>query len=298
MMPVSGLCAFPITPGDDDGRVETDAMRRLIRRLVPSGVQSIGLLGSTGSAPYFSRDQRRRAIEATIDEAAGRLPVMVGIGALRTSEAIALGQDAAACGADAILLAPVSYTPLTEAEVFHHVATVADAVDLPLCIYNNPGTTHFTFGPALIGRLSRVARIVAVKTPAPELPALAGELAALRAQAGADFSVGASVDARAAEALLAGFDAWYSVLAGILPELCVPIMRAVQAGDPARARALNAALQPLWDAFATHTSLRVTYAAASLLGVCQAAPPRPILNLDPPAQRRIASLLESLGVLH
>jgi 4-hydroxy-tetrahydrodipicolinate synthase len=221
---------------------------------------------------------------------------MVGIGALRTSEAVALGQDAAACGADAILLAPVSYTPLTEDEVFHHFATVADGVDLPLCIYNNPGTTHFTFSPALIGRLSRVARIVAVKTPAPELAASAGELAGLRGETGPDFSVGASVDARAAEALLAGFDAWYSVLAGILPALCVPIMQAANAGDAAQARALNAALQPLWDAFATYTSLRVSYAAASLFGVCQAAPPRPILNLDPAAQRRIASLLETLGV--
>jgi hypothetical protein len=167
-----GLCAFPVTPGDDDGIVDAPAMRALVRRLVASGVDSIGVLGSTGSAPYFSRAERRRTIECGVDEAAGRLPVMAGIGALRTSEAVCLGQDAAAIGADAVLLAPVSYTPLTEEEVFRHVAAVADAVDLPLCLYHNPGTTNFTFTPALIGRLSRVARIVAVKTPAPDPAAM------------------------------------------------------------------------------------------------------------------------------
>jgi 4-hydroxy-tetrahydrodipicolinate synthase len=125
---------------------------------------------------------------------------------------------------------------------------------------------------------------------------MAGELATLRAVTGPDFSIGAAVDARAAEALLAGFQAWYSVLSGILPELCVPILRAVQSGDSGRTRALNASLQPLWDAFTAHSSLRVAYGIAALLGHRQVVPPRPILPLDPMALRDSASLLVSLGI--
>ena len=291
----TGLSAFPITPAADDGHVDTIALRRLVARLADAGVDSIGLLGSTGSAPYLDRAERRRAIEAAVDEVSGRTPVIVGIGALRTSQVIALGQDAAACGADAVLLAPVSYTPLTEEEVFGHFAAVAEAVDLPLCIYNNPGTTQFTFSPELIGRLGRVASIVAVKNPAPEIAAMPEVLADLRRRTPAGFSVGTSVDWRAAEALLAGYDAWYSVLGGVLPELCLPIVRAAAAGDAARARRLNAALQPLWQAFMQHSSLRVVYAIVNLLGICRAVPPRPILPLEESAQRQVASVLESLA---
>ena len=291
----TGLSAFPITPAADDGHVDTIALRRLVARLADAGVDSIGLLGSTGSAPYLDRAERRRAIEAAVDEVSGRTPVIVGIGALRTSQVIALGQDAAACGADAVLLAPVSYTPLTEEEVFGHFAAVAEAVDLPLCIYNNPGTTQFTFSAELIGRLGRVASIVAVKNPAPEIAAMPEVLADLRRRTPAGFSVGTSVDWRAAEALLAGYDAWYSVLGGVLPELCLPIVRAAAAGDAARARRLNAALQPLWQAFMQHSSLRVVYAIVNLLGICRAVPPRPILPLEESAQRQVASVLESLA---
>ena len=296
-MKFAGLSAFPITPADDDGVVDIRALRVLVQRLAGAGVDSIGLLGSTGSAPYLSRAERRRAVEAAIDEAAGCVPVIVGIGALRTSEAMALARDAAGCGAAAVLLAPVSYTPLTDDEVFAHFQAVAGVAGVPVCIYNNPGTTHFTIGPALAARLSRIAGVAALKNPAPPPQAVAAELAALRAVLPAGFSIGASVDMHATEALLAGYQAWYSVLAGTLPQACVPIMRAAAAGEAATARALDARLQPLWDLFAEYTSLRTVYAIVNLLGLCRAAPPRPLLTLDAAAHRRIAAALEDLGLM-
>src|SRR5207253_10287074 len=126
--------------------------------------------------PYLSRVERRRALDAAVEESGGRAPIMVGVGALRTDEAVRLAQDARAAGAAAGLLAPVSYTPLTDEEVFEHFATVARESRLPLCIYDNPSTTHFRFSPALIGRLSRVPEIIAVKSPAPEPQAVAAHL--------------------------------------------------------------------------------------------------------------------------
>ena len=295
-MQFQGLSAFPITPADAQGHVDTAALGRLLRRLAEAGVDSVGLLGSTGTYAYLSRAERRRAVEAAVKELHGSVPLLVGIGALRTDDAVRHGQDAKAAGADAVLLAPVSYTPLTDDEVFEHFATVARSVDLPVVIYNNPGTTHFSFSPALIGRLSRVPGIVAVKNPSPDAAQAPAEMAALRTATAEGFSIGHSGDWKVTEALLAGSEAWYSVVGGLFPEPAMKIVRAARAGDGAEARRLDAALQPLWDLFIAHSSLRVVYAAANLLGLTDAAPPRPILPLAEPVQQQVKEVLDKLGL--
>jgi 4-hydroxy-tetrahydrodipicolinate synthase len=293
MTAFSGLSAFPITPADAGGRVDTVALRRLVARLVETGVDSIGLLGSTGTYAYLTREQRRRAIDAALVEATST-PILVGIGALRTDEAVRLAQDAKAAGAAAGLLAPVSYTPLLDDEVFEHFRAVAEASGLPLCIYDNPGTTHFTFSPALVGRLSRLEGVVALKTGAKPAAEVESQLAALNGEVRDGFSVGCSVDINAHEALLAGAAAWYSVIGGTLPKACLAITRVAQAGDAEETRRLHAALEPIWATFRAHTSLRVVYALADLLGLCQAEPPRPILALGAAAKAEVAAAFESL----
>lgn len=295
-MRFQGLSAFPITPADAQGRVDTAALARLLRRLVAAGVDSVGLLGSTGTYAYLDRAERRRTVEAAAAELRGAVPLLVGIGALRTDDAVRLGQDARAAGADAVLLAPVSYTPLTEDEVFAHVQAVAAGAGLPVVLYNNPSTTHFTFSPGLIARLSRVPGVAAVKNPAPDADAVAAELAALRAGAAPGFSIGHSGDWKATEALLAGSEAWYSVVGGLFPEPAMRILRAVRAGDAAEARRLHRSLQPLWDLFIAHSSLRVMYAAANLLGLTDAQPPRPILPLAGTAREQVAAVIGALAL--
>jgi 4-hydroxy-tetrahydrodipicolinate synthase len=165
---------------------------------------------------------------------------------------------------------------------------------VPVVVYNNPGTTHFTFSTALIARLSHLPHIVAVKNPAPAANDLIGTLRDLRARTQPGFSLGYSVDWNAAEALIAGGDAWYSVAAGLFPDPCMRLVGAIQRGDTAEARRINAALQPLWDLFTEFTSLRVTYAAVNILGICHATLPRPILPLSEAAQRRVAEVLHRL----
>ena len=291
---LTGLSAFPITPSAPDGRVDLPALRALLAPLLAAEVDSVGLLGSTGSYPYLTRAERRRTLETAVEQAEGRTPSLGGGGALRTDEAVRLAQDARAIGAAVGLLAPVSYTPLLDDEVFAHFVTVAREGGLPLGIYDNPGTTHFGFSPALVGRLSRVPGIVAVKSPAPGADAVAAHLATLREAAAPGFSVGCSVDVHIVEALIAGADAWYSVAAGQFPAVCAAIVRAVRAGDAERARRLNADLEPLWALFREFTSLRVVYALAEIRGICRTVPPRPVLPLAEPARRRVAEVYERL----
>jgi 4-hydroxy-tetrahydrodipicolinate synthase len=296
MTVLTGLSAFPITPSDAGGHVDVAALRKLVARLCAAGVDSIGLLGSTGSYPYLSRSERRRALDAALNETSRRLPVVVGVGALRTDDAVALAQDAKAAGAAAGLLAAVSYTPLNEEEVFEHFATVASESRLPLCIYDNPGTTHFRFTPALVGRISRLPGIFALKSPAPEPHAVAAHLTELRRLVPEGFSLGYSGDWNAVEALLAGADAWYSVVAGLFPGVSAAVVRAVRSGDAAAARRLNAGLEPLWVLFKEFSSLRVIYTCADLLGICHAEPPRPILPLSGAARQRVADTLKALDL--
>ncbi|WP_192246791.1 dihydrodipicolinate synthase family protein [Mesorhizobium silamurunense] len=291
---LSGLSAFPITPSDRDGRVDTKALRKLITRLCAAKVDSIGLLGSTGTYIYLTREERRRALAEALEAADGQTPVVVGVGALRTDEAVRLAQDAKALGAAAGLLAAVSYTPLTDDEVFEHFSTVAREGGLPIVIYDNPGTTHFHFTPALVSRLAKVPGIVAIKNPTDKSDKIRSHLAGQRSIVPEGFSIGYSGDWNATEAMIAGADTWYSVLAGILPEVCIEIVRASQAGDAIEARRLDAALTPIWDLFKQFSSLRVVYVLAELLDICRAEPPSPILSLPAVAKRQIVEALKRL----
>ncbi len=290
-----GLSAFPITPADPHGQVDTGALVGLVQRLAAAEVDSIGLLGSTGTYAYLTRAERRRAVEAAAGCLGGRVPLIVGVGALRTDDAQDLARDAEAAGAAGLLLAPVSYTPLTEEEVLQHFAAVAEATNLPLCIYNNPATTHFTFSDALVERLAKIPGVTAVKNPAPPPAEAQARHEALRARVPGSFAIGYSGDWNAPDAILAGGDAWYSVVGGLLPEPTLKLLRAAQAGDVAEVARWNGRFRPLWDLFKELSSLRVMYAAAHILGICRTEPPRPILPLPPAACQRVAAALEMLG---
>lgn len=295
MSPFHGLSAFPITPTDDHGKVDTGALTRLVERLAAAKVDSIGLLGSTGGYAYLTREERRRAVETAVECVAGRVPLIVGVGNLRTDEAENLARDAQAAGADALLLAPVSYTPLTDDEVHAHFAAVAGATELPLCIYNNPGTTHFTFSAGLLARLAAVKNIRAVKMPLPKDMGFASEMEQLRRDTPKDFAVGYSGDWGAAEALIAGADAWYSVVGGLFPEPALALTRAAQAGDAVEARRIDARFHPLWELFKEFGSIRVMYAAAKLLSLSNAKPPRPILPMPSAHLPRLEQALDGLS---
>jgi 4-hydroxy-tetrahydrodipicolinate synthase len=291
-----GLSAFPITPSCQDGQVDAERLGCILSRLLDADVDSVGLLGSTGTYAYLSRSQRRRAIQVAVECLGGSVPLMVGVGALRTDEAISLARDAEEAGANGLLLAPVSYTPLLDEEVFQHFRSVAGASGLPICIYNNPSTTHFSFCAALIVRLSEVPGIVALKNPAPLSAEVAGEIDGFRARLPERFSVGYSGDWNCAAALLAGADAWYSVVAGLLPRPAARLTRAAQAGEGKEVDRLDTLFRPMWDLFREWGSLRVMYAAAEELGISDLPPPRPILPLPASSRRQLARALECLEI--
>lgn len=292
----TGLSAFPLTPIHDDA-IDEDAYVGLIERLVLAGVDSITALGSTGSYAYLDTAERARIAELTVDSALD-IPVFVGIGALRTRDVLANVRSAEAAGAQGLLLAPVSYQPLTEDDVFALFRTVAEATALPVVVYDNPGTTHFTFSTELYGRLAALDGVASIKIPGEDLSPAAWDdrIGEIRAAIGPDVTIGISGDAFGAAGLTAGCDAWYTAVGGTLPAPMLDIVRAVELGNTDQALELSAELQPLWDLFAEFGgSLRVTAAIAEHLGLVRPHNlPLPIQGLGDEQKRTVAEVADRL----
>jgi 4-hydroxy-tetrahydrodipicolinate synthase len=275
-----GLSVFAITPSNADGLVEAKDFSRIIERICTSKADSIGVLGSTGGFAYLDQAQRCRALEIAVQTSAGALPVIAGIGALRSDAVVALAKDAAAAGVDALLLPPVSYTPLRDEEVYALYCEVAAVSDLPICIYHNPGTTHFSFSTSLIVQLSKLEAIRAIKQPPPAEQTIAKALAELRAATGGELRIGYSSDSCLTAALHSGADCFFSALGGILPESFVKLATVAQTGTPSDRHASEAKFEALWVLLKKFGGLRLSFAIANRLGITQAQPPGPILPLS------------------
>ncbi|WP_429215149.1 dihydrodipicolinate synthase family protein [Aeromonas veronii] len=291
----SGLSAFPLTPMNENG-LDEEAFARLIERLSAAGVDAIGALGSTGNYAYLLPTERMRIAQLAVAHA-GPVPVMIGIGALRTRDVLALAEQAQHVGASAVLLAPVSYQALSSEEVFTLYETVTRTLSIPLCVYDNPGTTHFTFSDELHGRIAQLPNVRSIKIPGVPLSAEAAKarIDRLRARIPSHVTIGISGDAYAAQGLNCGCEAWYSVLGGLFPETALALVRAAQAGDGSEVLRQSERLQPLWALFKQYGSLRVMATAARLMGlVTSPALPLPLQPLNDAGCQQLAKQLDTL----
>ncbi len=292
----TGLSAFPLTPMNEQN-IREDEFAGLVTRLAAARVDSIGVLGSTGSYMYLSRKERARVLRLAMENA-GDVPVIAGIGALSTREVLALAEDAQKAGAAGVLLAPVSYQKLTDDEVFGHFKTVCESLQVPLCVYDNPGTTHFAFSDELHGRIAQLPSVKSIKIPPVSIEPGAAEarIQRLRELIPEDVTLGISGDPAAAVGLSAGCQAWYSVLGGLFPERALAITRAAQAGDAQTALKLSRELEPLWALYREYGgSLRVIATVAEVLGdVSRPSLPLPLTTLQGDARKKVEQVIEQL----
>lgn len=295
----TGLSAFPLTPMNEAG-IDDAAFISLITRLANTGVDAIGALGSTGSYAYLTRAERAHVAKLAVEHA-GSTPVMIGIGALRTRDVLNNAQDAQNAGAKGLLLAAVSYQKLSDDEVFGLFEAVTKHISIPLCVYDNPGTTHFTFSDALHGRIAQLPNIASIKIPAVQADPVAAKerVDRLRALIPAHVTIGISGDAVAAVGLNAGCDAWYSVIGGLFPQTALAITRAAQSGNAQEAMRLSQRLAPLWAFFVQQGgSLRSIATAAELLGLAQhPCLPLPLTALDNAPRAQLAALIDALALV-
>nr|WP_318381022.1 dihydrodipicolinate synthase family protein [uncultured Enterobacter sp.] len=276
----TGMVAFPLTPFRHD-KPDEGAYNKLVQRLSAAQVDGICAMGSTGSYAYLTRVERARFISLTVSHV-GRIPVMASIGALNQRDVLDAAYDAQKAGAQALLLAPVAYQRLTPDEVFALFEKVTQNISVPLCVYDNPATTQFTFDDALLTKLAALPHVQSIKLPGglPDADGFFDRIHRLRAILPAHMTLGVSGDAFATAGLSAGCDVWYSVLGGLYPNIAMALTRAVRERNLAGASDINARLEPLWALFRQHGSLRVIATAAELEELGEQFLPLPLKSLD------------------
>lgn len=209
-----------------------------------------------------------------------------------------LAEDAQKVGANGLLLAPVSYQKLTDDEVFSHYEVVCKNISIPLCVYDNPGTTHFEFSDVLHGRIAELPNVASIKIPplSNNLEEAKARVDRLRSHIPASITIGISGDHTGAIGLNAGCEAWYSALGGLLPLPILEIVNASQAGKFDESYRLSEALDPLWAFFRQHGSLRVIATIAELSGIVKTPSlPLPVKSLSGEERKRLEICISSLS---
>lgn len=299
----TGLSAFPITPFKQE-TIDYKAFQGLVDNLASANVDSICAIGSTGLYPYLTREEKYNVAKLAVNHAQD-IPVMAGVGALRTYDVLKNVEAVQQAGVNAVLLAPVSYQVLNEEEVFGLYEAVSREVSVPICVYENPRVTNFTFSDELYRRIGQLPNIGAIKIPGTPFGKSADDgsvsdgvrrLASLREIMPADVAIGVSGDSFGAAGMIEGCDLWLSVIGGIFPRTVMRIIDAARSGNAVDAQAQSQALSGIWNMFARNGGgLRVVAAAAEILGYCETPSlPAPFLPID---KNEYGELEQIIGLL-
>lgn len=275
---LSGVLTALVTPFDSEGAVDEACLRRVVDRSIDGGVHGVVPCGSTGEFSSLSSAERRLVVETVIDQTAGRVPVIAQTGAQSTAEAIELSQHAEKAGAAVVMLVAPYYEPLSEAETKLYLRTVADAVSLPVMLYNLPVATGVNMSPDFIGGLAReVENIQYVKDTTGDL-SQAGKLIH---HYGDVISTFVGWDALLIAALAEGAAGVMAGTGNVFPADLVSIHAAIVDGDLNRAQTEWASLYPLLDAIMSAPFASAVKAALNASGFPVGDPRHPVLPLTP-----------------
>lgn len=243
---IQGSLVALVTPMFEDGSVDYDALAKLIEWHIASGTDGIVSVGTTGESPTLSVEEHNAVIAFTVKTAAGRIPVIAGTGGNSTAEAIELTAAAKAAGADASLQVVPYYNKPTQEGLYRHFKTIAEAVDIPIILYNVPGRTVADLKNDTVLRLAQVQGIVGLKDATGDLARGIDLLRRLpRVTNGREFAVYSGNDDSALALMLVGGAGVISVTANLLPREMHEMASAAIAGNVGAARALNDRLMPL-----------------------------------------------------
>ena len=242
---LTGSLVAIATPMRAGGALDLPALGRLIDFHIENGTAGIVIVGTTGESPTVDVDEHCSLIKAAVDFARGRVPVIAGTGGNATSEAIALTQFAKKAGAQSGLSVVPYYNKPTQEGLYRHFRTIAEAVDLPLLLYNVPSRTIADLSNETILRLAQVPGIIGIKEASGDMGRDAELMKALRAERRDNFAVYSGDDLTALSLMLLGGHGVISVTANVAPKLMAEMCRAALQGDLQTARARNDRLLPL-----------------------------------------------------
>jgi 4-hydroxy-tetrahydrodipicolinate synthase len=293
MKPIVGSIVALVTPMLEDGSVDYPALRRLIDWHIAEGTDCIGVVGTTGESPTVSVEEHCEIIRVAVEHAAGRVPIMAGAGGNATREAIELTRFAKEVGADCTLQVVPYYNKPSQDGIYQHFKAVAEAVDLPVVLYNVPGRTVADMLPETALRLAQVPGIVGIKEATGNIERACW----LIKQAPAGFSIYSGDDGTAVALMLLGGHGNVSVTANVAPRLMHELCMAAIEGDVKRAAALHLRLLPVHRQLFCEPSPAPTKWAMAQLGLCGAQVRLPIVPLTAGGQALVGQALRASGLL-
>ena len=294
MTPITGSTVALVTPMHEDGSVDYPTLRKLIDWHVAEGTDCIGVVGTTGESPTVDVEEHQEIIRVSVEQAAGRVPVMAGCGANSTAEAIELARFAKKVGADCQLQVVPYYNKPTQEGQYRHFRAIAEAVgDLPMVLYNVPGRSVADMQHDTVLRLAQVPGIIGMKEATGNIE---------RAQwlirdVPKGFAVYSGDDPTAVALMLCGGQGNISVTANVAPRLMHELCVAAVAGQRDRAMAIQLQLLPLHrHLFVEANPIPVKWAMARL-GLCGGTLRLPMTPLDKAHEPVVEQALQSAGLL-
>ena len=292
MRPITGSIVAIVTPMFDDGRLDLDGLRRLIDWHVEEGTQCIGIVGTTGESPTVDVEEHAELIRVAVAHAAGRIPVMAGTGANSTAEAIELSRFALKAGADCTLSVVPYYNKPSQDGLYAHFKAIAEAVDVPMVLYNVPSRTVADVQTATVLRLAEVPGIVGIKEATGSIE----RACEIIRSAPSGFSVYSGDDASAVALMLLGGHGHISVTANVAPRQMQALCAAALDGNAREAARLHLQLLPLHQALFVEPSPAPTKWALQRLGRCGAGLRLPITALSGAGQQVVTAAMREVGL--
>jgi len=281
------------TPMQDDGALDLAAYRRLIDFHIANGTAAIVAVGTTGESPTVDVDEHCRLIRTAIEHAAGRVPVIAGTGGNSTREAIELSRYAKKVGADCTLSVVPYYNKPSQEGIYQHFKKTAEAVDIPMVLYNVPGRTVADMQASTALRLAKIPGIIGIKEATGEID----RAAYLVKHAPPGFSIYSGDDGTAIALMLLGGHGNVSVTANVAPRAMSELCRAALAGDAKKASAIHMKLVELHQALFVEPSPAPAKWAMARLGLCGSALRLPITPLTASAQATVEQAMREAGLL-
>lgn len=289
---IKGSIPALITPMKE-GHVDEATFRKFVAWQIAEGSHGLVPVGTTGESATLSHDEHKRVVELCVEEANGRVPVIAGAGSNATAEAIELTRHAKAVGADAVLSVAPYYNKPSQEGLYRHFAAIADAVDIPILVYNIPGRSVVEITVETMARLSKIASIVGVKDATGSMARASRE----RQVCSADWRMISGEDATTLGYMAHGGHGCISVTANVAPKLCSQFQGACMQGAFDTARKLQERLIALHDAMFCEPSPAPAKYGVSLLGLCANEVRLPIVAASPVAQTRVREAMVSAGLL-
>ncbi|MBF0186538.1 MAG: 4-hydroxy-tetrahydrodipicolinate synthase [Magnetococcales bacterium] len=290
---LEGVFSAIITPFDRDRNVDEDAYRALIDRQIAGGVDGFVPCGTTGESATLNHDEHKQVIDLCLEHVAGRAKVIAGTGSNSTRESIELTQYAEKAGADAALLITPYYNKPTQAGLYDHYKTVAEAVELPLVLYNVPGRTAVDMSTDTVCQLAEISNIVALKDATSSME----RASEVHVRCGDSLTLISGDDASFYPFLVVGGRGCISVTANVAPERVVRLWKAWNERDLETALKEHEKLLEINQLLFCETSPIPVKALAHMMGMCQEYLRRPLVPLADAFREPLRQAAQRLDIL-